>query len=203
MLYKKKECIPNFNEIFRTILKEEKNIINSCEIDGILFNRKYVPNIIDNRIKLYYSNIKSINREKQIKIASLCIIHGFGHHSGEFLELATVMAKNGIDCHMIDLRGHGYSTGSRFDWQIEEFHTDIITLIKHAENDISNTPLFIFGHSMGGGLISSLFIKNQYLQVNGIILSAPLIGNPLTIDNDPFKSFILERVGNDLRVIFI
>lgn len=129
-------------------------------------------------------------------------MHGFGHHSGEFLELATVMAKNGIECHMIDLRGHGFSTGSRFDWLIEEFHTDIITLIKLAENDISNLPLFIFGHSMGGGLISSLFIKNQYLQVNGIILSAPLIGNPLTVETDAFKSFVLGRVGNDLRVSF-
>lgn len=103
---------------------------------------------------------------------------------------------------MIDLRGHGFSTGSRFDWLIEEFHTDIITLIKLAENDVSNAPLFIFGHSMGGGLISSLFIKNQYLQVNGIILSAPLIGNPLTVQTDAFKSFVLGRVGNDLRVSF-
>ncbi len=103
---------------------------------------------------------------------------------------------------MIDLRGHGFSTGSRFDWLIEELHTDIITLIKVAENDVPSLPLFVFGHSLGGGLISSLFIKNQYLQVNGIILSAPLLGNPLMLETDAFKSFILDRVGNDLRVSF-
>lgn len=111
----------------------------------------------------------------------------------------TVMAKNGIQCHAIDLRGHGYSGGARFDWLIEEFHTDIITLIKTSEND-KNLPIYVMGHSMGGGLISSLFIKNQYLQVNGIILSAPLLGSPLTVEKNDFKNFILGKIGNDIRV---
>jgi len=45
-------------------------------------------------------------------------------------------------------------------------HQDIITLIKQSEND-NSLPTFILGHSMGGGLISSLFINNQYIQING------------------------------------
>lgn len=114
--------------------------------------------------------------------------------------MASVMAKNGIECHMIDLRGHGYSAGTRFDWTIEELHSDIITLIKISEMDNINTPIYVFGHSMGGGLISSLFIKNQYLQVNGLILSAPLIGFPLNSQHDYFKHYVLGKVGNDLKV---
>lgn len=181
-------------------MREESKIIGSIEIEGLTFLRKYVPNSIDNKIKLYYTSVKATSKDKPKTLASLCIVHGFGHHSGEFLEMASVFARTGIDCHLIDLRGHGYSAGARFDWVVEELHTDIITLIKISETDNVNLPLFIFGHSMGGGLISSLFIKNQYLQVNGIILSAPLIGSPLNFQQDPFKSFVLGRMGNDLRV---
>lgn len=168
------------------------------EIDEIIYNRKYIQNLTDEKIRLYYTNVKSSSISVK-PIATLCVVHGFGHHSGEFLEFMTVMARNGIQCHAIDLRGHGYSGGARFDWIVEDFHSDIISLIKVAESE-NQLPVFIMGHSMGGGLISSLFIKNQYLQVNGIILSAPLLGSPLTVEKNEFKSFLLGKIGNEIRV---
>ena len=45
-------------------------------------------------------------------------------------------------------------------------HQDIITLIKQSETD-NSLPTVILGHSMGGGLVTSLFINNQYIQVHG------------------------------------
>jgi alpha-beta hydrolase superfamily lysophospholipase len=74
-----------------------------------------------------------------------------------------------------------------------------LTLIKQTEGDGVDLPIFIFAHSMGGGLVASLFINNQYLQVNGIILSAPLLGFPKNLDTDLTKLYVLSKVGNQLR----
>ena len=151
-------------------------------------------------MRLYYTNVKPVDGNKSNLIANLCIVHGFGHNSSAFYEMAFEFAKHGINCHLIDLRSHGYSGGYRFDFNIEGMHQDIITLIKQAESDTPELPLFIFGHSMGGGLVSSLFINNEYLQVHGIILSAPLLGYPLTMDIDAGKLFFISRLGLALKV---
>jgi alpha-beta hydrolase superfamily lysophospholipase len=143
----------------------------------------------------------NVNNNLEVKtIAHMCIVHGFGHYSGEFYELANFLSKNGIICHLVDLRGHGYSGGVRLDWTIDELHSDALTLLKQVEYDEPDLPVYVFGHSMGGGLISSLFINNPSLQVNGIILSAPLIGLPLTIEHNKFKLNILDQIGENLRV---
>lgn len=42
------------------------------------------------------------------KIATLCIVHGFGEHSGRFLDIAETFVKQSFVVHLIDLRGFGY-----------------------------------------------------------------------------------------------
>ncbi len=150
-------------------------------------------------IRLYYTNVRPVDVEKIKIIANLCIIHGFGHYSGEFYEMAYICSQSGINCHLVDLRGHGYSGGIRFDWTIDELQTDVLTLIKECEMDGVDLPTFVFGHSMGGGLISSFFINNQYLQVNGVILSSPLLGFPINAKRDVMKMMMLNKIGNDIR----
>jgi alpha-beta hydrolase superfamily lysophospholipase len=182
----------------RKFMNKDKNLIGVIDKMGAKFTRKYIPNILNHNVRLYYTNIKPSNEKTNI-IASLCIVHGFGHYSQEFYEIAHFLALNGINCHLIDLRGHGLSGGCRMDWTIEDLHTDVITLIKCAEADGIDLPLFVFGHSLGGGLVSSLFINNQYLQVNGIILSSPLLGLPLNTSFDALKLFVISKAGNNLR----
>lgn len=102
---------------------------------------------------------------------------------------------------MIDLRAHGYSGGARFLYSIEEMHTDIISLIKESERVDFDLPMFLLGHSMGGGLVSSLFINNPYLQVHGVILSAPLLGLPALVPNDPLRLYVLNKIANETKDI--
>lgn len=195
--YQKKQ-ITNIRDL-RKYLNKDDNILGEIEKLGVKFTRKYIQHVFDQNIRLYYTNVKTTDLENTKIIANLCIVHGFGHYSQEFYELAFVLAKRGINCHLVDLRGHGYSGGCRLDWTVEDLHLDILTLIKQAETDGVDLPIFIFGHSLGGGLVTSLFINNQYLQVNGVILSAPLLGLPLNVENDAVKLSILSKVGNNLR----
>ncbi len=38
-----------------------------------------------------------------------------------------------------------------------------------------NLPLFIYGHSMGGGLVLTLLERNQNINLSGVIITSPLL----------------------------
>lgn len=62
-------------------------------------------------------------------------------------------------------------------------------------------PLFLFGHSLGGLLVTSLGARNPHLKIAGIIANAPLFGLPKDRNIDVFKMFALKLVGDLLGVI--
>lgn len=88
---------------------------------------------------------------------------------------------------MIDLSGFGQSGGARGNSTIKELHSDIETIIKMMDADL---PLFIFGHSMGGGLISTLLMQNPHLQIAGVLCSSALLGYP----NNRSFPWILRKI---------
>lgn len=189
-----------FQDIKKTLDSDDYYI---GEVNNQQFNitRYYITNINDIYVRLYYSKIKYHGNIQPI--AKICFVHGFGHHSFDFIDLALFLSQRGMICHMIDLRGHGLSGGTKMNWNIYDFHSDIITLIKQSEKDNFDLPLYIFGHSMGGGLVSSLFINNPYLQVNGIILSSPLLGFPVNVENNFLKNYFIRNFGSSLKDLMI
>lgn len=88
---------------------------------------------------------------------------------------------------MIDLSGFGQSGGARGDSTMEELHCDIELIMKLMDPEL---PLFLFGHSMGGGLISTLLMQNQNLQIAGFLCSSALLGYP----NNKSFPWILRKV---------
>ena len=90
--------------------------------------------------------------------ATLCIVHGFGECSDIFLEPAMTYAMNGLDVHLIDLRGFGYSAGTRCGGnKILDYHHDVTTLLKTVNPTL---PLFLYGHSMGGLTLITYLLNN-------------------------------------------
>ena len=85
------------------------------------------------------------------------------------------LAINDYSVHMIDLSGFGQSGGHRGNSTMEELHEDIEHVLKMMSPDL---PLFVFGHSMGGGLVSTLMIRNPGLNIAGVICSSALLGYP-------------------------
>jgi alpha-beta hydrolase superfamily lysophospholipase len=70
--------------------------------------RTYISAISANQIKLYYTKFVPNTKKGQI-----CIIHGYGENTDDYLIMAEYFAKRGYVVHMIDMRGFGYSGGSR------------------------------------------------------------------------------------------
>lgn len=125
------------------------------------------------------------------------LIHGFGEHIGRYNEFCTFLAENGIYCHGYDQRGFG-QTGKRSQ-QIgnnQGYHralADINDAIHRVRN--RNIPLFLFGQSMGGGLVMNFAASSEkefdgLKEVTGIIAASPLV--TLSMPISPLRYYPLQ-----------
>lgn len=117
---------------------------------------------------------------------SLLVVHGLGEYGGRYHELAAEAHSLKLNVHLLDLRGHGRSQGTRGHFSsMEEHHRDLDAWIGHLveSGELSvRQPCFLLGHSMGG-LIALTYVA-QYSsgpmrpELSGLVLSAPALGVP-------------------------
>ena len=83
--------------------------------------------------------------------ARLIICHGAHEHSGRYKTLAAVACAKGIECHALDLRGHGQSAGERGDiGSLDGAIADLIDLVRSIDaSGEARLPLILLGHSLG------------------------------------------------------
>ena len=109
--------------------------------------------------------------------------------------MAQALNRQGIVVYGFDLRGHGRSEGDRI-WvgRFDRYIADLGIYLDRIGQRHPNTPLFVFGHSMGGA-IAGLFALRRPDAMAGLLLSAPA----LVVPNERF-SFIrrLAPVGSVL-----
>ena len=110
-------------------------------------------------------------------LAVVSLVHGFGEHCGRYEELAAELVANRIAVVGFDLRGHGRTISPRGVAQTyEHLHEDLKTLLKQTASMYPTVPHFLFGHSMGGGLVlhHGLSVGDDD-PLAGYLVSAPLI----------------------------
>jgi len=125
--------------------------------------------------------------------AVIAIIHGFGEHGGRYEHMAAALKKQNIATLSVDLHGHGKTEGKRgvcYSYHI--LMSDVDALLGKAKTLYPDVPLFLFGHSMGGGLVLNNVLRRRPEGLAGVIASAPLIK-----PSDPFPG--LQRLA--LRLI--
>lgn len=112
--------------------------------------------------------------------ASVLIVHGLRDHSGRYARLAAELVKRGWAVYAYDLRGHGRSAGPRV-WadKFEDYVDDTARVLEHVRERQPHAPLFLMGHSMGGA-IAALYAERYEARIDGLILSAPAIENPVS-----------------------
>jgi alpha-beta hydrolase superfamily lysophospholipase len=106
--------------------------------------------------------------------------HGYGEHIGRYDHVAEAFVANGASVYGLDHAGHGRSDGERalvtdFDLVADDLHG----LVEDARGAHAGRPLFVVGHSMGG-LIATRYAQRHGDGLSGLVLSAPLVGNPGT-----------------------
>jgi len=107
--------------------------------------------------------------------AILAIVHGFGEHSGRYMNVVNHLTSRGYAIYGFDHRGHGRSPGQRGhinEW--EEYQEDVRAFLQMISEQESGRPIFLLGHSMGG-LIALDYILHHPGGLRGAIISgAPI-----------------------------
>jgi alpha-beta hydrolase superfamily lysophospholipase len=108
--------------------------------------------------------------------AVVVIAHGLGEHSSRYRVLAERLVADGRAVYAIDHRGHGRSGGSRANiGRFAYVVSDFCTFAGRASRQHPETPLFMFGHSMGGAIAFASAARLQ-ASLSGLVLSAPALG---------------------------
>jgi len=107
--------------------------------------------------------------------AVLAIVHGFGEHSGRYMNIVNHLTMRSYVVYGFDQRGHGRSPGQRGHinaW--EEYRGDIKSFLNLIGEQELNLPVFLLGHSMGA-LVALDYLIRQPAGLRGAIISgAPI-----------------------------
>jgi alpha-beta hydrolase superfamily lysophospholipase len=104
--------------------------------------------------------------------ATVVLIHGLAEHGGRYAPLAERLNAEGYAVYAVDLRGHGLSNGRRIYVDSFQQHVDDVTLfLRNVQAEQPDQPLFLFGHSMGG-LIVTWLATDGVVDVCGVAVCA-------------------------------
>ena len=128
--------------------------------------------------------------------AAVVIVHGFAEHSTRYTHVAEHLSSHGYAVATFDLRGHGRSEGRRaFIRSFDEFLADLDLFLARVCERYKGIPVFLLGHSMGGG-ITPLFVITRKPDINGLVLSAGAL--KISSDISPLLIRISGIVGRIL-----
>ncbi|HOH29523.1 MAG TPA: lysophospholipase [Candidatus Hydrogenedentes bacterium] len=108
-------------------------------------------------------------------LAQVVIVHGYGDHSTRYAWTMDQFCSAGIATYAYDQRGHGHSPGKRgYIPCFEDFLDDLDTFLEHIKGTLTDAPLFLMGHSMGG-MVLARYAETRALQVRGLVFSSPFL----------------------------
>ncbi len=137
-------------------------------------------------VELYYQ----CWRPEEETRAVLVIVHGFGEHSGRYMNIVDYLVPQGYAVYGFDHRGHGRSPGKRGhinEWG--ELREDVQAFLRLVGNQEPDLPLFLMGHSLGGLIVLESVLRNPE-GLKGVIVSGPVLGQ---VGVSPFL-LILSRI---------
>jgi alpha-beta hydrolase superfamily lysophospholipase len=110
--------------------------------------------------------------------AVLAICHGYAEHSGRYAQVAADLNARGYVVEALDLRGHGQSSGARVTVNsYDEFWDDLDHFLERVRGRNPGQKLFLLGHSMGGGVVTS-YVLARKPALDGVLLSGAAMLGP-------------------------
>lgn len=129
-------------------------------------------------------------------IAKLIFFHGGGAHGKlGYLQLAqTLKDRYNVETIIVDIRGHGSSEGKRGDCpKVNSLNKDINSIIRIAREG-SDLPVYLGGHSSGGGLVMNYSSWKKKEAVDGYFFISPEFGYKSDTDRENRVPFATVKV---------
>jgi len=105
--------------------------------------------------------------------AVICLVHGMGEHSSRYLPMANYFEQHNIAVLAFDQLGHGQTEGKRGHVNsYDELLDQVERLITESYRRFPKVAKFLYGHSMGGNLVTNYVLRRQ-AKIAGAIVSAP------------------------------
>lgn len=107
--------------------------------------------------------------------AVVVIVHGLHEHSARYAHVGTRLAGAGFAVYAADHRGHGRSDGRRANIErMTLIVNDLGSFARFCGGRHPGLPVFMVGHSLGG-LIALHYATEPGTQLDGLVLSGPLV----------------------------
>ena len=109
---------------------------------------------------------------------NVVVVHGFTESSEKYDELCWYFLQSGLSVYLYDQRGHAKSCRAVEDRTLthidkfDEYVRDLDCFVKQVVP--SGLPLFLFSHSMGGG-VAALYLESHPDVFAKAVLSSPMI----------------------------
>lgn len=103
--------------------------------------------------------------------AAVILVHGLKDHSDRYAAVAEKLTSHRYAVYAFDLRGHGDSAGDRV-WvdSFDEYLADLDVFLQRVREREPGRPIFLFGHSMGGAIVT-LYTLTRQPELGGLVLS--------------------------------
>lgn len=132
--------------------------------------------------------------------ACVLIVHGFGEHCTRYAHVAERFNEESFSVYTYDQRGHGESPGKRGTVaSIDLLSDDLSDFLEGLRGRVADTPVFIFGHSMGG-LVLAVFAIRHAPDVRGLLFSSAALKSADVSPLLRVTASILARFLPDLPV---
>lgn len=159
------------------IIKEEKYIET--------MKKKVEPQLAARREEIWLENqpgrmLYCVHYRAEMPKGTILISHGFTETVEKYLECIYYFLQMSLNVFCIDHCGHGKSYRLTEDLSLvhidryERYVEDLIFTAEYAKERYKNQPLFLYGHSMGGGIAAAAAAKRSELFAK-LILSSPMI----------------------------
>lgn len=120
--------------------------------------------------------------------AMILFVHGLGEHIRRYDDWSDKLGKQGIGFTGVDLPGHGLSDGARGNIRNYGQTDEMIgMLLVTIHNTFPNLPVFIYGHSLGGGIVLDYLVRKSPA-VKGAVVTSPWL--KLSFEPGKFKVWL-------------
>jgi len=108
--------------------------------------------------------VLTYNIENENKKGVVIICHGFGEHSGSYIDHARRLWQGGYASIVPDQRGHGVPPEGKKRWHgcipdYKCFVDDVISVTEAIKEKMPDMPIALFGHSMGGNIVINTLLR--------------------------------------------
>jgi alpha-beta hydrolase superfamily lysophospholipase len=105
--------------------------------------------------------------------AVIILVHGLGEHIKRYSHWAGLFKKEGIGFAGVDLPGHGSSDGRKGNIKSYAVLDEMISiLLNSCKKTFPGVPLYLYGHSLGGGIVLDYLVRKNP-KIKGAIVTSP------------------------------